>query len=93
MESSDQQGIELGKEAVKQLFAPVQDLIQRLLGPAATEVGLSFAESARVWRIKRAIRLFEEVKKMAEAAHIEVKPVAPSLIFPLLDAASLADDD
>ena len=93
MESTEQQSIELAKEAVKQLFGPVQDLMQRLLGPAATEVGLSFADSARVWRIKRAIRLFEEVKMMAEAAHIEVKPVAPNLIFPILDAASLADDD
>ena len=93
METPEEQGIELAKEALKQLFAPVQDLMQRLLGPAATEVGLSFGDSARVWRFKRAIRLFEEVKKMAEAAHIEVKPVAPNLIFPILDAASLADDD
>jgi len=41
MGSPEQQGIELAKEAVKQLFAPVQDLLQRLLGPAAAEVGLS----------------------------------------------------
>jgi abortive infection alpha-like protein len=93
MGSPEQQGIELAKEAVKQLFAPVQDLMQRLLGPAAAEVGLSFADSARIWRIKRAIRLLEEVKKMAAAAQIEVNPVTPNLIFPILDAASLADDD
>jgi Abortive infection alpha len=93
MESPEQQGMELAKEGVKQLFAPVQDLMQRLLGPAATEVGLSFADSARVWRFKRAVRLLEEVKKMTEAAHIELKPVAPNLIFPMLDAATLADDE
>ena len=93
METPEQQGIEVAKEAVKQLFAPYQDLMQRLLGPAATEVGMSFADSARVWRFKRAIRLLQEVKKLSEAAQIEVKPVAPNLIFPILDAASLADDD
>ena len=63
MESPEQQGIELAKEAVKQLFAPVQDLMQRLLGPAATEVGLTFADSARVWRMKRAILLFEKSRR------------------------------
>ena len=30
---------------------------------------------------------------MTEAAHVELKPVAPNLIFPILDAASLADDE
>ena len=91
MKDPRQQSIELAKEAVKQLFAPVQDLMQRLLGPAETEVGLSFADSARVWRFKQAIRLFEEVNKLADAAHIELKPVAPNLIFPILDAASLKE--
>jgi hypothetical protein len=67
--------------------------LQRLLGPAATEVGLSLADSARVWRLKRINRLLGEVKEIAEAAHIELKPVAPNLIFPILEAASFAGDD
>lgn len=93
MGSDDQQAIELAKEGIKQVFAPVQDIVQRLLGPAATEIGLSFADSARVWRFERAIRLFKRVKKMAAAAQIDVNPVAPNLIFPIIEAASLANDD
>ena len=97
METPEQQGLELAKEAVeetvKQLFAPVQGVMRRLLGPAVTEVGLSFGDSARVWRFERAVKLFEEVERIADAAHIDLRPVAPNLIFPILDAASLADDD
>ena len=93
MQTPEQLGIEVAKETVKQLAAPFQDLLQRLLGPAATEVGLSLADSARVWRLKRINRLLGEVKEIAEAAHIELKPVAPNLIFPILEAASFAGDD
>lgn len=93
MNSPEEQGLELAKEGIKDLLAPVQNLMQRLLGPAATEVGLSLADSARVWRMRRFLRLFEKVKAMAEIAGIEVKPVAPRLLFPILDAASLEDDE
>ena len=92
--SDDQQAIELAKEGIKQVFAPVQDIERkRSLGPAATEIGSSFADWARVWRFERAIRLFKRVKKMAAAAQIDVNPVAPNLIFPIIEAASLANDD
>jgi hypothetical protein len=93
MDSYDEQATELAKAAVKEIFAPVQDLFQKLLGPAANEVGLSLADSARVWRLRRAIRLLEQVKAMVTAAGIEVQPVAPRLVFPIIEAASLEDDD
>jgi hypothetical protein len=93
MQTPEQVGIEVAKEIVKQVAEPFQDVLKRLLGPAATEVGLSLADSARVWRFGQAVRLLGKVKKIAEDAHIELKPVAPSLLFPILDAGTLADDD
>lgn len=39
------------KEGMKQFFAPYHDLINKLLGPAATEVGLSWGDSIKVWRL------------------------------------------
>jgi len=86
------QGLELAKEAVKDILAPVTDVVNQLLGPAATEIGLSLGESVRVWRLKRTVRLFQELREIADDAGLRLKPVAPRLLFPLLEAASLEDD-
>jgi hypothetical protein len=86
-------GLELAKEGVKEALEPVQNLVKRLFGPAADEIGLSFADSARVWRMKRALRLLQRVNAMLEAAGVQPKQVAPRLLFPILDGASLEDDD
>ncbi|SRR6266496_1851448 len=80
------------KEGIAQLFRPYQELLQQLLGPAATEVGGSFGDSLKVWRLKRQIQLLEKVKKITEGKVINA--VAPRLFFPILEAASIeADDD
>ena len=80
------------KAGTEQLFAPMQDLLQRLFGPAA-EVRLSLADSARAWRQQRQLRLFQKVKTMIDAGDIAVGPVPPRLLFPILEAASLEDDE
>jgi hypothetical protein len=87
------QGLELAKEAVKDLLAPVTDVMNKLFGPAATEIGLSWGEAFRVWRLKRTVRLLEDVKQIASDAGLDLKPVAPRLLFPILEAASLEDDE
>jgi hypothetical protein len=88
----EEQALELAKEGVKNLLEPVKDLLQRLLGPAATEIGLGWGDSFRVWRLKRVVRLLEEVRQVASDARLDLKPVAPRLLFPILEAASLQDD-
>jgi Abortive infection alpha len=88
----EEQAMELAKEGVKNLLEPVKDLVQRLLGPAATEIGLGWGDSARVWRLKRIVRLLEEVRRVFSDAGLDLNPVAPRLLFPLLEAASLEDD-
>jgi hypothetical protein len=83
---------EVAKEAVKQTLAPVQEIVHELSGPAATEVGLMFGDTLRVWRLKRAVRYLQDVKEIASKAGLRLKPVAPRLLFPILDSASLEDD-
>src|SRR5689334_634388 len=68
-------------------------LRDKLLGPAATEVGQSLVDSVKVWRLRRQLRLFHEVKRMLEATTNEIKPIATRLFFPVLEAASVEDDD
>jgi hypothetical protein len=84
---------EVAKEAVKQTLAPVQEIVRELSGPAATEVGLMLGDFVRVWRLKRAVKYLEDVKEVASKAGLLLKPVAPRLLFPILDSASLEDDN
>ena len=81
------------KESVKQTLAPVQDIVRQLSGPAATEVGLILGDHFRVWRLKRAVRLMEDVKQVASDVGLTLRPVAPRLLFPILDAATLEDEE
>jgi hypothetical protein len=81
------------KTGIEQLFAPVQDLLGRLIGPAADEVGKGLADSAKVWRLKRQLRLLQEVKRMIDQSGRDIKPIATRLFFPILQAASVEDDD
>jgi Abortive infection alpha len=83
---------EMSTELVKQTLAPVQEIVRKVSGPAATEVGLMFGDAVRVWRLKRAVRYLEDVREVASKAGLRLKPVAPRLLFPILDSASLEDD-
>jgi Abortive infection alpha len=93
MGTPEEEGLEITKEAVKQAMAPVQKLLLGLLGPAATEIGLGLADSARLWRMRRAARFLNEVKAILDAAGVDVKSVPPRTLFPILDNASLEDDE
>src|ERR1019366_10514792 len=81
------------KESAKQMFAPVQDIVRQVSGPAATEVGLILGDYFRVWRLKNAVRLLEDVKQVVSDAGMTLRPVVPRLLFPILDAATLDDDE
>jgi hypothetical protein len=76
------------KTGIEQMFVPLHQLLDRLLGPAANEVGLTLGDSAKVWRFKRQIRLLREVKRLIEHTSKDIKPIATRLFFPVLEAAS-----
>lgn len=81
------------KTGVEQLFAPLQRLLDQLLGPAATEVGLTLGDSVRMWRVKRGFRFAKEFQRLIEESGKDVNPIATRLFFPALEAASIEDDD
>lgn len=93
MGTPEEDGIELAKEGVKNLLAPVADTIRDLLGPSAKEIGLGWGDSFRVWRLKRVVRLLEDLKQVASRTGLKLKPVAPKILFPILEASSLEDNE
>jgi hypothetical protein len=76
-----------------ELVGPLKNTLEKLTGPWATEIGLSFGDSARKYRFEHAVKLFKKVERMAADAGLELKPVAPRLLFPILESATIEDDE
>ena len=79
--------------AAHEMLAPLKDIILKIAGPLASEIGLGLGDAARVYRFKRAVQLLEKVKRIASDAGFEPRAVSPRLLLPILDASSLEDND
>lgn len=75
------------------VLAPFSDLIKTLLGPAAEQYGLSWGESAYLFRRKRLARLLEKASKQLAEAQIEPHTVKFPLLHDIVDRGSLEDND
>jgi hypothetical protein len=51
---------------IESLMRPVNDIIEKIAGPAAEELGQTFRDRVRVFRVKQQVKLFEKVKKILE---------------------------
>lgn len=83
----------LVKAGVEAALKPFADLLEKLAGPAVEEFGLAIQDRVRVFRLKRQIRLFQQTKKMLEEAGLEPSRVSFRLLGPIVDAASIEDND
>jgi len=78
-----------GAGAVAKFLQPLSDLV----GPAFAEIGEMFGDTTRHWRANNAARLLEKTQAKLTIVGGPIKPVAPRNLIPLLEAASLEDDD
>ena len=87
----DQQ--DLVKASAEGMMKPIADLIDKLAGPAAEEIGLTIRDSVRVWRAKRQLKLLQKVEHMLDEARISPRAVSLKVLLPLMDYASVEDDE
>lgn len=83
----------LVKAGVEAFLKPVSDLIEKIAGPASEEIGLTLRDHIKVFRFKRQLRLFEQVKEMLDSAGILPQRVPLRLLHPIIEAASIEEDD
>lgn len=83
----------LVKAGVEAALKPFADLLDKIAGPAAKELGLTLKDHFRVFRFNRELRLFERLKEMLGEAGIEAKRVPFKLLLPLIENASIEEDD
>ena len=72
---------------------PFTGVVKRMLGPAADEVAEMWKDQIRLYRYGRQLKCIEKAEKMAKDAGIAPNPVPPKILFPLLEGASMEDDE
>lgn len=77
----------------KESLDPVKGLLQRVAGPLADEVGESLALIARPYRIRLSLKMFQKTQRMLSEAGIAPQAVPPRLFLPMLEAASIENDE
>jgi len=90
MTDDEQQLVKASAEAALKPFA---DLCQKLFGGAAEEIGGIWQDSLKVRRFGRQIKLLRRVQELLQHAGIDPQRVKDTISIPLLNAATLEDDE
>jgi len=80
-------------KVVEKIADPVIDLLQKVAGPAAEEIGLTLRDSVHVYRVRRAYRLAEKFSRFCVEQRVQPRRVPLNILLPVLDAASVEDTE
>lgn len=69
------------------------DLLRRVAGPAADEIGLTLRDSLRLVRAELQLRFLQRFQRKLAEANIDPQAVKFSLLFDIISGASVEDDD
>jgi len=81
------------KVGAETAFKPFSDLIAKLFGGPAEELGGILQDSLKVRRFARQLKLYKETQRLIVEAGFEPHRVPDNIAIPLLNAATLEDDD
>jgi hypothetical protein len=72
---------------------PFTAIVKRMLGPAADELAEMWRDQVRMYRYERQLKCVEKAERMAQEAGFTPQAVPPKILFPLLEGASLEEDE
>ena len=78
---------------VEKIADPIIGLLQKVAGPAAEEIGLTFKDAVHVYRVRRAYHLAEKFSRFCGQHRVQPRRVPLNILLPVLDAASVEDDE
>ena len=84
---------DFGEKLLEKALDPIMDLLKKVAGPAAEEIGLTLQDSVRLYRRKRQFRLLEKFGEFVERRGLEPEPIKPKVLLRGLDYGSIEDDD
>lgn len=83
----------LVKSGIPAAIKSATEFLNKLFGPASEEVGLLLGERARTFRLRNMLKTLGKTQEMLKNASIEPKSVELRVLIPLLDGASLEDNE
>jgi hypothetical protein len=69
------------------------DVIHKLAGPMADEIGLLMADKIKVYRVTNWVKVVQKTEKILAEAHLSPNAVPTRLFLPILEGASIEDDE
>jgi hypothetical protein len=81
------------KAAASTAMSWLPDLITKLAGPAAEELGLTLQDSVKVFRFRRRLRLFQRINEICAEAGIDPQAVPLTTLLPAVEYASIEQED
>ncbi|MGA2201791.1 MAG: Abi-alpha family protein [Terriglobales bacterium] len=84
---------DLSTEAAKQALQPLGDMLRKIVGPLADEVGEGMGVVARHYRYRLALKMYQKTERMLTDAGIDPHAVPPRLFLPMIENASMQDDE
>jgi hypothetical protein len=84
---------DLSTEAAKQALQPIGEMLRKIVGPLADEMGESLGVVAKHYRYKLAVKMYQKTERMLMDAGINPHAVPPRLFLPMIENASMQDDE
>jgi Abortive infection alpha len=71
----------------------IADLVNKLAGPLAEEVGMMFGDKVRVYGVKNWIKTVKKTARLLRDASLPANAVPPRLFLPIMEASSVEDNE
>lgn len=88
-----EQKINITSSLFEKGFDSVKSFLGKLIGPAFEEIGLLIQDPIRMWRFRNQVRILKKAEKICNRNNIAPKDIPIKMLVPLLDTASLEDQE
>lgn len=85
--------LDLTSSALEQGVEAAREFLDRVIGPAADEVGLLLRDSVAFWKFKNQVRILQKARDYCGKRGIEPAEVSLKLLCPLLEHAALEEEE
>lgn len=85
--------LDITSTAIEKGIDLVKDFVEKLVGSTLEETGLLLGDKIRIFRLKNQIKMLSKAQSICKSNNISIKQISVKTLFPLLEYASLEDDE
>jgi hypothetical protein len=85
--------VDQDKGSILEIIEGTADLVRKLAGPMAEEVGLMFGDRVGVYRVKNWVKTMQKTERILREAGLSPNAVPGRLFLPIIENCSVEDDD